>query len=253
MTENIVYDILIKGGTIYDGTINDPKVADVGIRGDRIADIGQLEGGATRIIDATSLGVTPGFIDVHTHCDLTFQRAGEIREHAQTIPSWNGNWNYLYQGVTTVVTGNCGYGYTDVNHWLEMVDSMQFGTNVYHLVPHGEIRQELLGDDQPDQLTSKQLEAFKGRVEEAMEMGKKAAKYVKNWTFEKTAVQLKELLDGIQAEDLPERKPQRTIKEEKVALKSEIDKDRRKHTSPKRNEQRRQWYRWKKRGHPQPP
>jgi N-acyl-D-aspartate/D-glutamate deacylase len=171
MTENIVYDILIKGGTIYDGTINDPKVADVGIRGDRIADIGQLEGGATRLIDATGLGVTPGFIDVHTHCDLTFQRAGEIREHAQTIPSWKGNWNYLYQGVTTVVTGNCGYGYTDVNHWLEMVDSMQFGTNVYHLVPHGEIRQELLGDDQPDQLTSKQLEAFKGRVEEAMEMG----------------------------------------------------------------------------------
>ena len=48
-------------------------------------------------------------------------------------------------------------------------------------------------------------------------------------------------------EDLPERKPQRTIKEEKVALKSEIDKDRRKHTSPKRNQQRRQWYRWKKR------
>jgi len=53
--------------------------------------------------------------------------------------------------------------------------------------------------------------------------------------------------DVVIPEDLPERKPQRTVKEEKVALKSEIDKDRRKHTSPKRNEQRREWYRWKKR------
>ena len=48
-------------------------------------------------------------------------------------------------------------------------------------------------------------------------------------------------------EDLPDRKRPKTAKEEKVALKSEIDKDRRKHTSPKRNQQRREWYRWKKR------
>ena len=53
--------------------------------------------------------------------------------------------------------------------------------------------------------------------------------------------------DVVIPDDLPERKPQRTVKEEKVALKSEIDKDRRKHTSPKRNEQRREWYRWNKR------
>ena len=53
--------------------------------------------------------------------------------------------------------------------------------------------------------------------------------------------------DVVIPEDLPERKPQKTIKEEKVALKKEIDKDRRKHTSPKRNQQRREWYRWKKR------
>ena len=171
MTVDYIYDILIKGGTVYDGTLNEPTVADIGIRGDRIADVGRLSGGSARTVDATGLSVTPGFIDVHTHCDLTFQRAGEIGEHAATIPSWKGNWNYLYQGVTTVVTGNCGYGYTDVNHWLELVDSLQFGTNVCHLVPHGEIRQELFGDDQPGRLTKAQLDAFEGRIGEAMEMG----------------------------------------------------------------------------------
>ena len=53
--------------------------------------------------------------------------------------------------------------------------------------------------------------------------------------------------DVVIPEDLPERKPQKTVKEEKIALKKEIDKDRRKNTSPKRNQQRREWYRWKKR------
>ena len=53
--------------------------------------------------------------------------------------------------------------------------------------------------------------------------------------------------DVVIPEDLPERKPQKTVKEEKIALKKEIDKDRLKHTSPKRNQQRREWYKWNKR------
>lgn len=171
MTENIVYDILIKGGTVFNGTLSESKTVDIGIQGDRITDVGRLSGKAVKTIDASGLSVTPGFIDVHTHCDLTFQRLDEDRNRVTTTPSCKGNWNYLYQGVTTVVTGNCGYGFTDVNHWLDMVDSLEFGTNVYHLVPHGMIRQELFEDDQPGQLTAGQLESFKGRITEAMEMG----------------------------------------------------------------------------------
>ncbi len=67
------------------------------------------------MIDADEKIVTPGFIDIHTHCDLTFKRASWKRYGAYLLPSWKGNNNYLYQGVTTVVTGNCGWGYTDIN------------------------------------------------------------------------------------------------------------------------------------------
>ncbi len=165
------FDILISGGTIYDGSSSAPFIGDIGIKGDKIISIGDLVGNAAKVIDATGLVVTPGFIDVHTHCDLTFKRLGFKKNLAYVMPSFKGNYNYLYQGVTTVVTGNCGYGYTDVDHWLNLVDRVGFGTNVYHLVPHGIIREELFGIDQPGELTKKDLDAMKARVKEAMEMG----------------------------------------------------------------------------------
>ncbi|MBN1573985.1 MAG: D-aminoacylase [Deltaproteobacteria bacterium] len=165
------FDIVIKGGTIYGGTLAEPYAGDIGIKGDKIIAIGEIFGSAGRIIDATGLIVTPGFIDVHTHCDLTFERLGFKKNLAYVLPSFKGNYNYICQGVTTVVTGNCGYGYTDVNYWLKLVEKVGFGTNVYHLVPHGIIREELFGDNQPGELTKDQLEAMKKRVAQAMEMG----------------------------------------------------------------------------------
>lgn len=170
-TSEQAYDILIKGGTIYDGVLSEPFVSDIGVKGDKIAAIGKLAGNAEKIIDATGLIVTPGFIDAHTHCDMTFKKLGTKRYLAYVMPSWKGNYNYTYQGVTTVVTGNCGYGYTDFDQWSGIVDSVGFGTNVYHLVPHGMIREELFGENQPAELTAKQLDAMKSRVAEEMEKG----------------------------------------------------------------------------------
>lgn len=169
--EDTPYDILIRGGTLYDGTFAESRIADVGIRESKIVDVGELHGEAIKTIEAKGLIVTPGFIDVHTHCDLTFKRSGLKRHLAHVLPSFKGNRNYMYQGVTTVVTGNCGYGYTNVEYWLDMVNSVGFGTNVYHLAPHGIMREELFGDKQPRELTRKQLDLFKGKVAEAMEMG----------------------------------------------------------------------------------
>ncbi len=165
------YHTIIKGGTVYDGTTAKPYVADIAIRDDRIAAIGNLEGSAKTVVDARGKVVAPGFIDVHTHCDLTFKRTGLKRHMSRLMPSWKGNYNYLYQGVSTVVTGNCGYGFTDTERWLSMVDSVGFGTNVAHLVPHGMIREELFGDNQPGTLTRSQLEKMKDRVNEEMEKG----------------------------------------------------------------------------------
>jgi N-acyl-D-aspartate/D-glutamate deacylase len=147
-------------------------MADIGIRGDRIAAIGSNLREGAQIIDATGLIVTPGFIDVHNHGDLTFQIFGKERADATSkIPSLAGNHSYAYQGVTTVVTGNCGLGYTNVNEFYNILTKVKFGSNVYHLAPHGAIRQELFGYHQPRKLTAQQLEAMKEKVAEEMEKG----------------------------------------------------------------------------------
>jgi N-acyl-D-aspartate/D-glutamate deacylase len=142
------FDIIIKGGTVYDGSLNEPYVADIEIKGDRISAIGNLTGKtAANVIDASGLVVTPGFIDVHTHSDLLFLMMGSQRDRAADIPALKGNYNFLFQGVTTVVTGNCGYGYSNVSDWFGFLDRLQFGTNVYHLAPYGAMREELFGKD----------------------------------------------------------------------------------------------------------
>ena len=165
------FDVIIKNGMIYDGTLNSPYRADIGINKDKIVSMGDLSGLASKTIDAGGQIVTPGFIDVHTHCDLTFKQTGWKRYLSYLLPSWKGNYNYIYQGVTTVVTGNCGYGYTDTEKWLGMVDSIGFGSNVYHLAPHGMIREETFGPNQPRQPSRSQMDTIKGRIDEEMQKG----------------------------------------------------------------------------------
>ena len=171
------FDVLIKGGTVYDGSLATPHVADIGIKGDKIIAVGDLTGTAEKTIDAKGYIVTPGFIDIHTHCDLSFKDTGALALLAFVVPEFKGNYNYTYQGVTTVVTGNCGYGFTNINRWLNFLNMVRFGTNVYHLAPHGAIRQELFGANQPSTLTSVQLEALKKKVAQEMEKGAVGVSY----------------------------------------------------------------------------
>ena len=165
------YDFIIKNGLVFDGTGNPPVKTDIGIKGDKIAKVGIMDGTAAQVIDAKGLAVMPGFIDVHTHCDLTFIKTGWKRHLSWVMPSWKGNRNYISQGVTTVVTGNCGWGYSDIDQWYNTLDALGFGTNVFHLAPHGVIRQELFGPNQPGELSRAQMTKLSNRIEQEMEKG----------------------------------------------------------------------------------
>lgn len=170
------FDVLITGGTIYDGTLRDPYVADIGIIADKIAAIGDFSNAtAKKVINAKGLIVTPGFIDVHNHTDLSVLMAmiqkGNMTDLSMLTPAWRNNHNYLTQGVTTILTGLCGAGFWDTNQWLSLINSQKFGSNVYHMIPYGMFRYQLFGDDQPTTLTKEQLEKLKSLVEKEMQSG----------------------------------------------------------------------------------
>ncbi|OJW21813.1 MAG: metal-dependent hydrolase [Planctomycetales bacterium 71-10] len=153
-------DVVFAGGTVVDGTGSPRFRADVAIKGDRIVAVGDLGGMArVRTIDATGLVVAPGFIDLHTHSD------DNIAEGNSRL-----NLNYLAQGVTTIVTGNCGSGPIDVEKYFRAIDAAGAGSNVVHLIPHGALRRAVLGveDREP---TAEEMAKLKALAKKAMDDG----------------------------------------------------------------------------------
>ena len=131
----IAADVVLVGGTLIDGTGAPRRVADVAIKGDRVVAVGAFAvATGAKVIDVAGMVVAPGFIDLHTHSD------GPI-----LAPATRGNLNYLKQGVTTIVTGNCGDGTLHAREYLAKIDAQHAGTNVAHLVPQGTLRRAVVG------------------------------------------------------------------------------------------------------------
>lgn len=151
-------DVIIKNGKIIDGTGNSWFYGDVAVKEGKIVSIGKLSGWkAGKIIDATGLIVAPGFIDVHTHIE-----DDEVRNPFAT--------NFIYDGVTTVITGNCGASNVDLKRYFKYLDSLRLSVNVASLIGHNDVRKEVMGRSNrvPTESELKKMELI---VEQAMKDG----------------------------------------------------------------------------------
>ena len=129
-------DCVVRGATLYDGSGGPGTTGDIAIRGDRIVALGNFAiAGKPRIIEGEGLVVAPGFIDLHTHSDDPI-----------LAPATRANLSYLTQGVTTIVTGNCGAGPVDAGKFYHRIRETKVGTNVAHQVPHNALRQQVMGN-----------------------------------------------------------------------------------------------------------
>ena len=176
-------DLLLKGGTVYDGTGGPPYIADVGVVNGAIQEIGNLaDAASTETLDVSGFAVAPGFIDLHTHSDFTLLVNGRAESQ-------------VHQGVTTEIVGQCGYscapvtcdnniesgaiGYVDgcvelgwrtFNDYLERLDATALGVNVGACVGHGSIQRAVLGDAlRPPNI--EELKEMSSLVDEAFEQG----------------------------------------------------------------------------------
>ena len=189
-----MYDLIIKNGTVYDGTGEKPFFADVAIKGNKIVAIGELEESSKEVIDAKGKIVAPGFVDIHTHYD------GQVTWDPYLRPS-------TYHGVTTVVMGNCGVGFSpckpEERDWLislmegvedipgtalheginwqwesfpEYLDTLEgkpLAIDVGTQIPHGAVRAYVMGQRGIDreEASQEEIEQMSQIVKEAIEAG----------------------------------------------------------------------------------
>jgi N-acyl-D-amino-acid deacylase len=152
------YDIILKNGKIIDGTGDPWFYGDVGIIQNKIISIGNLsKSKAFKTIDATGLIVAPGFIDVHTH----------IEGDEKVTPTAN---NFIYDGVTTVITGNCGTSSVDIKKYFKALADIKLSINVGTLIGHNDVRKAVLNEAAVTP-NAAQLQKMEELVEQAMRDG----------------------------------------------------------------------------------
>jgi N-acyl-D-aspartate/D-glutamate deacylase len=188
------HDIVIRGGTVVDGTGGPSRSADVAIDGERISLVGEVTGKGTREIDARDRIVTPGFVDIHTHLD------GQLAWDPMCTSS-------CWHGVTSVVMGNCGVTFAPVQpggssylaevmesvedipaasilsglpwnwstfgEYLDAIETMPKGINVGGMVGHVAVRWYVMGEDSLGEAPAspKQVQQMADLVDEALRGG----------------------------------------------------------------------------------
>jgi N-acyl-D-aspartate/D-glutamate deacylase len=190
-----MYDLLIRNGTVVDGTGADRRVADVAVRDGLIVAVGaDLEGDAHEVIDAHGMIVTPGFVDIHTHYD------GQVTWDETLEPT-------SLHGVTTLVMGNCGVGFAPVRpgteewliqlmegvedipgaalsegiqwdwetfpQYLDALERRRWSVDVGTQIPHGSVRAYVMGERgaRNEDASPEEIVAMAKIVQEAIEAG----------------------------------------------------------------------------------
>src|SRR5205085_9803683 len=127
------YDLLIRNARVIDGSGNPWYRTDVAVKDGRIAATGRIvNASAGRTIDARERVLAPGFIDPHTHVEGNLERNPRAD-------------NFLLDGVTTVVTGNCGSSELNLGAWFDKLGKLGMAINVASLVGHNSVRREVMG------------------------------------------------------------------------------------------------------------
>ncbi|MBI3139074.1 MAG: D-aminoacylase [Sphingobacteriales bacterium] len=151
-------DILITNGKIMDGTGNNWYYGNIAIKDGKIIAVGRhISFTAARTLDAKGLIVAPGFIDVHTHLEDDETKDPEAK-------------NFIYDGVTTCITGNCGSSHVDIGKYLHWVDSLKTSINIATLVGHNDIRKAVMGRANRDAAPGEMLQ-MEQLVDKAMREG----------------------------------------------------------------------------------
>lgn len=177
----MAYELVIRSGTIFDGSGNPPVKGDVAVSGGKIVATGPKLGEAEREIDASGLAVTPGFIDIHSHSDYTL--LVDPRAVSQ-----------ISQGVTTEIIGNCGFGcapvgdprlakdsiygfdgsveltWKSVGGYLEKLEAVRPAVNVMTLYPNAQLRLAAVAD--PDAAaTPQELDRMRAMLRDGLAEG----------------------------------------------------------------------------------
>ena len=189
-----MYDLIIKNGIIYDGTGDKPFVADIAIKGRKIEAIGELDEVSKQTINAEGKIVAPGFVDIHTHYD------GQVTWDPYLRPS-------TYHGVTTVVMGNCGVGFSPCKpeerdwlislmegvedipgtalheginwqwesfpEYLDILENKPLAIDVGTQIPHGAVRAYVMGQRgiNREEATQEEIDRMSQLVKEAIQAG----------------------------------------------------------------------------------